>query len=40
MTTKLELQQMVEVFYQQFTVTYKQLRLKHRKRLERFKITE
>lgn len=37
---KLELQQIVEEFYQRFTLTYQQLRLKHRKQLERFKMTE
>ena len=37
---KLELQQIVEDFYQQFTLKYLQLRLKHRKQLERFKMNE
>jgi len=37
---RLELQEMVEEFYQRFSLTYKQLRLKHRKQLERLKITE
>ena len=40
MKAKLELQQMVEDFYRRFTLTYQQLRLKHRKQLERFKMTE
>ena len=40
MTAKLELQQLVEDFYERFTVTYKHMQLKHRKQLERFKITE
>ena len=37
---KLELQEMVEDFYQRFALTYRQMRLKHRKQLERFKITQ
>lgn len=35
-----ELQQMVEEFYQRFTITYKQMRLRHRKQLEHLKMTE
>ena len=38
--TKLELQQMVEEFYQRFSLMYEQMRLKHRKQLERLKIKE
>ena len=37
---KLELQQIVEDFYRRFAFKYQQLRLKHRKQLERFKVTE
>lgn len=40
MKGKLELQEMVEDFYQRFALTYQQMRLKHRKQLERFKITQ
>ena len=40
MKAKLELQEMVEDFYQRFALTYQQMRLKHHKQLERFKITQ
>ncbi|XP_078354628.1 uncharacterized protein LOC144639220 isoform X2 [Oculina patagonica] len=40
MKAKLELQQIVEDFYQRFRSTYRQMRLKHRKQLERFKMAE
>ena len=35
---KLQLQQLVEEFYQRFSMTYKELRLKHCKQLERLKM--
>ena len=37
---KLQLQQLVEEFYQRFSMTYKELRLKHCKQLERLKMAK
>lgn len=37
-TAKLQLQQLVEEFYQRFSLRYRELRLKHRKQLECFKM--
>ena len=40
MKAKLELQEMVEDFYQRFALSYQQMRLKHRKQLARFRLTQ
>ena len=40
MKARQELKDMVEEFYQRFSLTYKQMRLKHRRQLERLKRTE